>query len=92
MRVFLVSTTCRRAITLPDNITSTATCEGDCPSCRKPLRVIGKNRRTVNDRYYASDGHCGSCLSHVGEIQAHPGTLFGIEEDARIAGGPWRVY
>jgi len=92
MKIFLVTDAGDRAIVAPDNVTSAAECEGDCPACFKPLRVVGKGRRVVNDRYYAADGHCAACLSHVGEIQAHPDTLFGIEEDERVLNGRARVY
>lgn len=92
MKVFLVTAAGQRPITPPDHITTAATCEGDCPSCRAPLRVVGKNKRTVDDRYYAADGHCEACLAHVGEIQAHPSTIFGIEEDERVLHGRPRVY
>jgi hypothetical protein len=75
--------------------------EGEaCPTCKRPLVLA---RRERHEQHKSKDGsrivfvapaHCESCADKVGQVEALmcESSLFGSEEDARVFGGPWKVF
>lgn len=70
----------------------TATCEEACPCGSSAIVGDGLTRVPAERDEYISKGFCAGCRSRRGTIHAKVDTLFGIEEDERVLGGPWRVY
>ena len=91
MRVILRLADGRTVMLRPGPTQAEASCA--CPECGAALAVVGDGLRVSDcDRYYHARGFCATCGLHVGEIRAYPSTIFGITEDARVLGGPHRVY
>lgn len=65
----------------------------DCPSCAKPLRIVGSGRHIESHDTYAADATCVECRAQVGVVRAVVDTIFGLEEDeAVLVHGRPRVY
>lgn len=63
-----------------------ATADVPCPHCAvTPLRVQGTGKRVASHDTYAAEAVAMCCDRHVGEIRARVSTLFGLEEDERVA-------
>lgn len=63
-----------------------ATADVPCPHCKAtPLRVQGTGKRIASHDTYAAEAVAMCCDRHVGEIRAQVSTLFGLEEDERVA-------
>lgn len=83
----------RRSATPPFRGADHAAVPGSCPACRaEPFRVAGRGLRVGAADEYHADGYCLDCRARVGRLVAQVSTLFGLEEDARVLGGAWRVY
>ena len=81
------------SIKLPYPNASHGIASGACPSCKQePFTVQGREMGIESHDTYASQGYCAAGGAHVGVIRAKRDTLFGLEEDERIARGPWRIY
>lgn len=61
-------------------------CDCGCQAIRC-LRVDTETRDTI-----AGDADCGGCGKPVGRLVVTFSTIFGIEEDSRVANGRSRVY
>lgn len=65
-----------------------------CGHCGAPLRAIGQGQTDESRDTVRADAVCASeaCGKLVGVLRVKPATLFGLEEDRRVAGGLCRVY
>lgn len=68
-----------------------------CPHCKvEQLGVVGSGRFIDPDARHdtwAAEGYATCCKMHVGLIRVKiAGTLFGIEEDQRVANMGIRIY
>lgn len=70
-------------VTVPDT---------DCPHCKEPLAVQGGGKRIKSHDTYEAPAGCLSCEKMVGYLELQMNTLFGLEEDARIASMGIRIY
>lgn len=79
------------ALPAPDS--SYASVEGwTCAKCGGSA-VAGSGRRIESHSVYASDGGCVACKTISGVIRVQVvDTLFGLEEDERIASMGVRIY
>jgi hypothetical protein len=80
----------RVPLKLSDDAGGAATAETSC-SCGSPY-VLGSGMQTEGFDGYRAYGFCAKCREPRGTIHARVQTLFGVEEDERVLGGPWRVY
>lgn len=65
---------------------------GACPLCGKS-GVAGAGRRIEGHATYAADGGCADCRKVTGVLRVVvAGTLFGLEEDERVASMGVRIY
>ena len=65
-----------------------------CPRCkrREEVHVQGSGERITGHDTVEADGFARCCGQRLGTITATVPTVFGLEEDARVLAGPWRVY
>lgn len=63
-----------------------------CPHCKKPLTVAGGGKHIKNQDTYSAPAGCVSCNMWVGDLEVQVSTLFGLEEDERIANMGIRIY
>ena len=63
-----------------------------CPYCHKPFEVAGAKPRIGGHDYYVAEAGCVLCGAWVGELRAYMSTLFGLEEDERVAQMGVRIY
>jgi hypothetical protein len=68
-----------------------------CPACgadadEQGLSVSGAGKRIGGHDTYEADAHALCCRKRIGTILVRVSTIFGVEEDERVQGGPWRVY
>jgi len=68
--------------------------DGSCPLCKhEPFQVSGKNGTTEQSRdSITQDAVCRACDEVVGKVKVTFDTIFGIEEDERVLGGPHKVF
>lgn len=73
-----------------------AVASGACPGCKaEPFKVAGCGKSIDPDRRhdtYRADAVCIACSGHVGILRVKVDTLFGIEEDERVASMGIRIY
>lgn len=70
-----------------------AIAEGACPKCKHdPFLVAGTGQSVESHDTYRADAVCLSCKERVGVLRVQVETIFGVEEDERVQGGPWKVY
>ncbi len=63
-----------------------------CPLCGvADCNVVGRETTHTHDVYQA-EAKALCCEKRIGRIEVKVDTVFGIEEDERVLGGPWRVY
>lgn len=63
-----------------------------CEACKRPLSVRGKGARETERDVYEAEAVCADCSATAGRLIVTLGSIFGAEEDARVTGGPWKVY
>jgi len=65
-----------------------------CPGCKHaaPTYLGGKNQRIAGHDFYEADAWTLCCMHPLGKVRAYCSTLFGLEEDERIAASRCRVY
>ena len=73
----------------------------DCPhGCQRPvvlgivlklkIRGTGIDRTTHDTHYAGAVALC--CQRRIGTIETKMSTVFGLDEDQRVLGGPWKVF
>lgn len=67
-----------------------------CPGCKaEPYRVTGCGREIDPEHRhdtYRADAACTACGTRVGVLRVKVSTLFGLEEDERLARMGVRIY
>jgi hypothetical protein len=56
------------------------------------MRVAGAGQHIESHDTYASSAVAICCSKIVGTLRARVSTVFGLVEDQRVLGGPWKVY
>ena len=59
---------------------------------REPLKVRSNGVKHQNHDTMFGDAIPLCCRKKIGTIEVSTSTIFGLEEDARVLGGPWKVY
>lgn len=63
-----------------------------CEACKRPLSVRGLRCKETKPDTFEAEAVCADCQASAGTLIVTMGSIFGAEEDARVLGGPWKVY